>query len=443
MTKPLFPPIPSEEKLTFERLVYGGEALSRSASGAVVFVPGALPGEEARVKITQTKGSYWRGEIIELLQTSPHRIPPPCPYVPRCGGCQWQHIDYPHQVEWKGKILEEQLWRADLLKGARMVTPLASPSPFNYRARIQLKVQKTSNGFALGYYGAKSHRIVDIETCLIAHPAINRAIKEIRQTLQAMALPQELFSLEIIYGNAENSVLLALSGEGPLKPLIHVGKGLAGRVCNLAGVVVFREYGGIIKQWEKIVGQTWVKQKAGNYIFRQSFGSFFQVNLAAWGNLLKLVEEELKKPSWLAADLYCGVGFFTLPLAKNFQKVLALEINPFSWEDAVDNILQMKGENIIIQRDTAENLGKYLDPGAKVDLIFLDPPRTGLSGKVLEEIIKIGPKRLLYLSCNPSTLTRDLKKIITQSYTVDKVYTLDLFPQTYHIEALISMKYKG
>ena len=434
---------PLEETLTFERLIYGGEALARSSTGAVVFVPGAIPEEQAQVNITQTKGSFWRGEIAELLKPSPHRVIPPCPYVPACGGCQWQHIDYSHQVEWKGKILEEQLWRADLLKGAGLELPLASPAPFNYRVRVQLKVKKTAKGYTLGYYGVKSHQVVDLEACLVAHPAINKAIKEIRQALEGMVLPRELFSLELTYGSADDAVLMALSWEGPLRPLKGVGEGLAARVSSLAGIVVFREAGGIIRQWERVSGQTWVRQRVGDYTFRQSFGSFFQVNVSAWAQLLDLVVSETENPSWLAADLCCGVGFFTIPLAKVFQRVLALEINPLAQEDAEENCKKMKQKNIAVYRDTAENLRKYLNAGEEVDLIFLDPPRAGLSGRAVEELTKIGSKRLLYLSCNPSTLARDLQRLKAHGYTLDKVYPLDLFPQTYHLEALASMKYKG
>lgn len=432
-----------EENLIFERLVYGGEALARSASGAVVFVPGAIPGEEAKVKITETKSSFWRGEIIEILKPSPHRVTPPCPYVPGCGGCQWQHIDYPHQVEWKEKILEEQLWRADLSKNAHLGMPLPSPSPFNYRNRIQLKAQKTGQGYALGYYGAKSHQLADIEDCLIAHPIINKTLRAIRQALEGMVLPHNLFSLELTYGSADDSVLLALSWKGPLRPLVLLGEGLAGRIKDLAGLVVFREGGGIIKQWKKIIGATWIHQRAGDISYRQSFGSFFQVNMSAWNNLLNLVEAEVERPSWLAVDLYCGVGFFTLPLSKAFQRVLALEVNPLSGEDAVENCRRQGDKNIDIYRDNAENVGKYLNPGEKVDLIFLDPPRTGMSQRLVEALTKIGSQRLLYLSCNPSTLTRDLRKLTTQNYIIEKVYTLDPFPQTYHLEALASLKYKG
>jgi 23S rRNA (uracil1939-C5)-methyltransferase len=378
--------LPTEENLTIEKLVYGGDGLSRLES-KVVFTPYVLPGEKVRAEVDRIKNDLWRGRLLQVSEPSPHRVAAPCPYFQRCGGCHYQHADYAFQVEQKRSILREALQRVGKIEFQGEIEAITG-EPWAYRNRVQLHIE---NG-AIGYFEHGSHKLCAVHQCPIASPMLNDVISKLKGNLGRLSAAIELFTNESeIQVNLVDRIPQALF-----------------RVFESLGTNAPLEYDG----------------------FRVSRNSFFQVNRFLVHRLVDCAIGEAAGMS--AVDLYGGVGLFAASLAKRFQKVAAVESSGSAFRDLEHNVHGVTAEN-----KTAEEYLTALEETP--DLILADPPRAGLGKHAVKELARIHAPRLTIVSCDPATLARDLQALLAAGYQIDKITLVDLFPQTFHIETVVHL----
>jgi 23S rRNA (uracil1939-C5)-methyltransferase len=350
-------------------------------------------------------------------------VEPPCPYFGTCGGCQWQHIDYVQQTELKKDILKDILMRLGELKEIPPITAFPSPDPYSYRTRVQLKVK----GKKLGYYQERSHQLVDIAQCPIAYPLVNEIILLLREEQFLLSSIEEI---EINVSPEEGKGILILYS---LKPSLgwetSVRKLLKSHPI-LKGITTLRE------RQTASLGKTHLSFTIPlNLRLRTSPGSFFQVNLKQNEKLIREVLEfsrGLKNERSL--DLYSGVGNFALPLATVTQEVWGIEENAVAVKDARFNAQRNEIETVRFIRGKVEDVLKKWKRG-KPDLIILDPPRTGCK-EAVDQVAGLKPRRIVYISCEPTILARDLRLFFDSGYFLRKLALIDMFPQTYHMEVI-------
>lgn len=378
--------MPTEEDLTIEKLVYGGDGLSR-LDNKVVFTPYVLPGEKVRAEVDRIKNDLSRGRLLQISEPSPHRVAAPCPYFQRCGGCHYQHADYFFQVEQKRSILREALQRVGKIEFQGDIETITG-EPWGYRNRVQLHIE---NG-AIGYFEHGSHKLCAVNQCPIASSMLNDAISKLKGNLGRLNAAIELFTNETeIQVNLADRVPQAIF-----------------RVFESLGTSAPLEYEG----------------------FRVSRNSFFQVNRFLVHRLVDCAIGEAE--GWSAVDLYAGVGLFAARLAKRFQKLAAVESGFSAFRDLEHNVPGIMAEN-----KTSEEYLAALEETP--DLILADPPRAGLGKQVVKELARIHAPRLTIVSCDPATLARDLQALLASGYRMDKITLVDLFPQTFHIETVVHL----
>jgi 23S rRNA (uracil1939-C5)-methyltransferase len=378
--------LPTEETLTIEKLVYGGDGLSRLES-KVVFTPYVLPREKIRAKVERIKNDLWRGGLLEVLEPSAARVIPPCPYFQRCGGCHYQHADYAFQVDQKRAILREALQRVGKIEFNGEIEAITG-EPWAYRNRVQLHLE---NG-AIGYFEHGSHKLCTVDQCPIASPLLNDAISKLKGNVSRCTTAVELFTNE-----AEVQVNVVDRVPQPVY-----------RIFESLGTSAPLEYDG----------------------FRVSRNSFFQVNRFLIHRLVDCAIGEAEGAS--AVDLYAGVGLFAARLAQRFKKVAAVESSFSAFGDLEHNV-----EGVVAENKTSEEYLAALEETP--DLILADPPRAGLGKHVVKELARIKAPRLSIVSCDPATLARDLQGLLASGYRIDKITLVDLFPQTFHIETVVHL----
>jgi 23S rRNA (uracil1939-C5)-methyltransferase len=420
-------------KLHIEKSVYGGSGLAR-ADGKAVFVPFTLPGEEVDAAIIQDKGGFARAELQSLVETSPARVPPPCPYFGRCGGCHYQHATYPAQLDMKLAILRESLERAHL-RDLPEIQPITA-EPFGYRNRIRLHVQR--NPFSLCYKFRNSHDNLPVDACPIAAPILQRAIQTLNRDATASDFAAFVTEVEFFTDPAESALLVSLWTDRPP----NAAKQLAEK-AYLSLRQMFPEVQGIgLFAAEKRRSTNRLLAHAGsdallyadaNAAYRVSLGSFFQVNRFLIDSLVRLVTEgETGSVAW---DLYAGVGLFSAPLARSFSSVTAVESSPSAVRDLRENLRDTKHR--VVAADTAAFLRQpETQRGPRPQLVVVDPPRAGLGPEVTKALGKLRPRKITYVSCDPATLSRDLAALVQFGYRLNQIHLLDLFPQTFHLESV-------
>lgn len=419
-------------KLRIEKSVYGGSGLAR-ADRKAIFVPLSLPGEVVEAAITQDKGGFANAELQAVLEASPARTVPACPYFGRCGGCHYQHAAYAAQVELKLAILRESLDRAHV-PDVPAITPVTA-DPLGYRNRIRLHVGR--NPFSLGYKIRNSHENLPVDSCPIASPLLQRALR----TLSRDAVPLEFIrfvtEVELFTDAAESALLLSLWTVQP---------GIAAKACGemfqslrqilpeLQGIGIFSmEKGRSASRLLAHAGSDSLTCATGKHNYRVSLGSFFQVNRFLIDPLVQLVTEgESGTHAW---DLYAGVGLFSLPLTKSFPDVTAVESSPAAVRDLREN-LRGTTHRVVASDTTAFLRQAEARRLAVPDLVVVDPPRTGLGRDVTDALRKLRARKITYVSCDPATLSRDLAALVQSGYRLRKMHLLDLFPQTFHLETV-------
>ncbi len=409
-------------RVRIESAAFKGYGVSR-LQGKVVFIPYAAVGDEGWAEIVQEKKTYATARWIEILVPSPWRVNPSCPYFGTCGGCHWQHIDYTRQIRLKEVILQDILTRLGKLKRVPSIALFPSPAPYNYRTRVQLKVR----GEKFGYYHERSHQLVEIERCPIAHPLINQIISSLRKECFLLSFTEEI---EInVSPKEERGVLMFYSPELPRKWEASLHSFLKSHPV-VKGISIFS------KRRSHSFGNPRLSFAiAPNLTLRVSGGSFFQVNLKQNEKLIqKVLDFSERQSNEKTLDLYSGVGNLTLPLATISQEVLGIEGDAVAVRDARFNA-QFNGiENVRFIHGKVEEVLKRRKR-EKPDLVVLDPPRTGAKG-VVGLVTQLRPRRVVYVSCEPTLFARDLLLFSERGYFLRKLALIDMFPQTYHMEVI-------
>ena len=441
--------------LTIEKLIYGGDGLSRLPAddrgrGKAVFVPFTLAGEKIEATLTEQKSGFARAKVDAVIEPSPQRIRPGCQYFARCGGCHYQHMSYEHQLEIKKEILRETLRRVAKLELAFEIETHPSP-PWNYRNRSRLQVE-TSPKFALGYFKMASHELLAVEECPISSPLINRGIAALWQSGRAGKVPAGVREVEF-FANADDAQLLVDVGCGREARRAAVrdwAEEMRAALSNIAGVVAFREPNpGDRKAGAQEILVT-VGAKSLNYqteraIYRVSAGSFFQTNRHLIDELVRIVTGG--QSGELALDLYAGVGLFSTALS-DFHHIVSVESSQTSSGDLSYNqgsngeSVQATTEQYLAGKEDSRRVGKgAILPHSihKPDLAVVDPPRSGLGERVARMLTTLGAPRVVYVSCDPATLARDLVPMLAAGYRAEQVHLVDLFPQTFHLESVVHL----
>jgi 23S rRNA (uracil1939-C5)-methyltransferase len=434
-------------KLRIEKAVYGGDGLARisgdvpGSGGKTVFVPGTLPGEMVEASIATERRSFSTGELGAILEPSPERVVPGCEYVPRCGGCQYQHASAAGQLQMKLDILKETLARAHIPFPGEIAS-LTGP-PWGYRNRIRLHVLKRA-GIALAYRRRGSHDLLPVTHCPIAAPLLEQAVAATISIGTEVSLESLCDEVEFFTNSEQDQLLVSLwPGARPHrqparqreKSLETFAELLHARLPVLTGVGLFAQ--GETMHW----GQRSFTYTVSGHPYQVSLGGFFQVNRFLLPGLLQLAVENSdgeRRSGRIAWDLYSGAGLFARAL--DFENVTAVESAGFSADDLKHN-LAGKAHRVVLSSTLDFLRGQARGPvRAKPELILLDPPRSGLGKEICTHLGDIAAPTIIYISCDPATLARDLQSLLQFEYSVEALHPVDLFPQTFHMETVTFMK---
>lgn len=416
-------------RVKIESMAFKGYGVAR-LGGKVVFIPYAVTGDEGQVEIIEEKRNYSMGRLKKILVPSPWRVDPLCPAFGQCGGCQWQHIDYSIQGELKKKIFKEVLERLGRLKEIPPFGVASSPQSYNYRVRVQLKVKEK----AIGYYQERSHQIVDIDHCFISHPLVNRIIQKVREEL---SLFSRMAEIEINVSPEEGKGVLLLHPllfdrrtENGLVKFLHVDPIIKG--CAVKKKGAFTLFNDPHLHFTTSLNRDGEKR---NIQCRTSPGSFYQIHPQQNRTLIQTVLQFSDvNENERVLDLYAGVGNFTLPLATQAKEIIGIEENRTAVDDARFNAERNRIRNCDFIQGRVEDVLKDWKR-ANPDLILLDPPRMGCR-MALDQMVKLRPKKIVYISCEPTTFSRDLRLFSEKGYSLKNLLLIDMFPQSYHMEVV-------
>ncbi|MBN1142426.1 MAG: class I SAM-dependent RNA methyltransferase [Deltaproteobacteria bacterium] len=425
-------------ELEIESLAYNGYGVGRW-EGKVVFIPLTAPGDRVRFRILQEQKNLCFGEIAEMVAPSSQRRSPPCPVFGQCGGCHWQHLPYPIQVAWKESIFKDQLRRHGGVAENAFSAAVAAPAEWGYRSRVQFKCRLTEKGFVAGFFRRQSHFVIDIVGCPLADPVINATLDRCRRRISGLALADRIPQIDI-----------SSDEEGRVRVVVHQLSQEANRLAQT-----------LRPEWEG-EGVSVYLQSGRNHTLRRlggedrlalfplpsrralrlgyEAGCFSQVNAAANRNLVaELVSLAGLTGKERVVDLFCGVGNLTFPLARSAGEVIGIENYPAAVESAHRNAAANGIGNVRFFQGDANREGNLLDTLGKIDLAVLDPPREG-AFRAIKSLLRLQVPRILYVSCNPSTLARDLVPLLHAGYEVTLARAYDFFPQTFHIEGLVHLQ---
>lgn len=429
-----------ELRLVIEKLVYGGDGLAH-ADGNTVFVPYVLPGEEVRAAAKSRQKKLVWAELLEVTSLAKERVKPPCPHFQKCGGCHYQHISAAEQLRLKKEILRETLSR---LGGISWDGPIVehAAEPYGYRNRAQWGI-RSGLPRALGYFLPESSVVLPVDECPVLSPLLSRTFLRLQDMTRSGALSAGVLEIEAFADSADDKIALNVAFDRFAKPAEELTAAFRGALPQLESLLLLDQK----KNKFELSGPGYLMQKAGEYEYRVSHLSFFQVNRFLIEDLLKTVV--IDAGGELALDLYAGVGFFTLPLAKTFARVISVDANLAATRDLKTNA-ELGGLTIASHNEHAEEFLKKTEE--RPDFVVLDPPRAGLGAKSARDLAELGAREIVYLSCDPSTLARDLS-VLTNSarkpkeipapenrYEITEMHLFDLFPQTFHIETLVRLR---
>ncbi|WP_297199397.1 23S rRNA (uracil(1939)-C(5))-methyltransferase RlmD [Thermanaeromonas sp.] len=426
-----------KEKVLIFGCSHRGEGLGRLPSGQIIFVPYALPGEEVECRITEAKRDYSRGRLEKILTSSPHRVEPPCPVYYACGGCHLQHADYSFQLEIKKRQVEDALSRIGKLKDFTLKPLVGLNPPWRYRNKIGLHAGEINGVPRLSLYREGSHILVDTRDCLLVPEDMVKVWQAVEGSLPAMQnLPETKnngLSGAIIRKSFHTGELMSILVG---LPDLQGGRTLVQKLCKAGVSSVIALFPG--KGVRVLAGPGYLWERIGSFRFRLSPLSFFQVNPRQTDTLYKIVLDYAGLTGKeTVLDVYSGTGTIALFLSPRAARVYALEVSKEALQDAYANAKENKIDNVFFIHGYAERtLPRLLNEGLTPEVIVLDPPRQGCHPKVLEAVASIRPRCLIYISCYPPTLARDLLYLCRRGYRVKEIQPVDMFPQTHHVECV-------
>lgn len=429
-----------ELRLSIEKLVYGGEGLAH-ADGNTVFVPYVLPGEEVRAATRSKRKKLLRADLLEVLSPAKERTGARCPHFGKCGGCHYQHISASEQLRLKKEILRETLSRLGGISWGGTIVEHAA-EPYGYRNRAQWAV-RPSMPRALGYFLPESSVILPIDECPVLSPRLATTFLKLQDMTRSGTLPAGIQEIEAFTDSSDQKIALNVAFDKFPKPADELTSVFRNALPQIESLLLLDQK----KNQFELSGPGHLTHEAGGYPYRVSHLSFFQVNRFLIEDLLKAVIANARGE--VALDLYAGVGYFTLPLAKTFAKVVSVDANLAATRDLLANAELAKVAVASHNEHTEEFLKKTNE---KPDFVVLDPPRAGLGAHAAKNLADLGASEIVYLSCDPSTLARDLAVLTNSSrkpkeidapenrYEIIEMHLFDLFPQTFHIETLVRLR---
>ncbi|MGH9906880.1 MAG: class I SAM-dependent RNA methyltransferase [Pyrinomonadaceae bacterium] len=381
-----------------ERILPGGVGLAH-AEGLTIFVSLAAPGDVVRVQIEKTRGKVAFATIKEIVKPSPVRIEPPCPYFGRCGGCDFQHLEYEAQLEAKVGIVQDCLHRIAGLADVPEIKIHPSPRSWHYRSRANWQFNQQTR--ALGYFERGTHRVCDVAECAVLVPELQATLEKLREEIRDNSLEIAVSDVDVVAG--DNCV----------------------SVNPPCGEFSSHE----------------VRRQVGNETYYFNPNAFFQTNHNLLEPLVDVAIGEMRGRT--AIDLYCGVGLFTLPLARRFEHVIGVESSRIAARFAEQNLDNAGLLNAQIVTSRLADWLRQNSHAVSADFVLLDPPRTGAEAGVIEGVVGLRPQHVSYVSCDPATLARDLKVLLARGYLLDSVAAFDMFPQTHHVETVVDLAAQG
>ncbi|MGC5326247.1 23S rRNA (uracil(1939)-C(5))-methyltransferase RlmD [Brevibacillus sp. SYSU BS000544] len=455
-------PVQNDQILELEitGLNHEGAGVGRH-EGYTLFVAGALPGEKVRVQVEHTKKNFGFARLLEVMEQSAERVTPPCPVYDQCGGCSLQHVSYAEQLRHKRRIVEENLKRIgdfDLEGAGITVHPtLGMEEPWRYRNKAQVPIGEEEGGLVGGFYAEKSHRIIDMDECLIQHQANDEVVRVVKQAASKLGIqPYDevkhtglLRHVVVRVGANTGEVMVVLiTTESFIPSRDHFIESIRTQIPNVKSIVQNINE----KRTNVIFGDTtntlWgsdvIYDTIGPVKFAISARSFYQVNPTQTEVLYnKTLEYAGLTGEESVIDAYCGIGTISLFLAQKAKHVYGVEIVPEAISDAHRNAELNGITNASFAVGAAEEvIPAWKEKGIRPDVIVVDPPRKGCDEALLTTILQMKPKRVVYVSCNPSTLARDLK-VLGDLYELKEVQPVDMFPHTGHVECTVLLKWKG
>ncbi|KQL51457.1 RNA methyltransferase [Heyndrickxia shackletonii] len=434
----------------FEDLTHEGNGVAK-VDGYPLFVPNCLPGEKAKIKVVKVNKGYGFGRLIDLYEKSPDRVEPDCPIYKECGGCQLQHLSYPGQLKAKHKQVKEVLTRIGKLENVVVHPVLGMEDPWKYRNKAQVPVGEREGGLIAGFYQKRSHDIIDMEACLIQQEKNDKVIQSVKRICEKYGVQAyneqthkgTLRHIMARYGIKTGEIMVVLITRTPNLPnqnqliqeIIDSNPDIKSIVQNINPKrtnVIFGD------ETKVLWGDEFIYDYIGNIKFAISARSFYQVN----PEQTKVLYDQALKYAGLngeetVIDAYCGIGTISLFLAQKAKKVYGVEIVPEAIEDAKRNAKLNGIENVEFAVGEAEKvIPKWYEDGVIADVLVVDPPRKGCDETLLQTIMEMKPEKVVYVSCNPATLARDLRILEDGGYTTVEVQPVDMFPQTMHCEAV-------
>ncbi len=445
-----------EMELEITGLGSTGEGVGRFRDIAV-FVPGALTGEKVRASAAFIKKNFIIGKLQEIITPSSHRIAPACPVYEACGGCQLQHLSYEAELEEKRMQVKAALERIGHLRDISVMPTIGSEHPFYYRNKMQFPVAGGKGRLQIGCFALNTHRVIDVTDCCIQKQKNNEIAAVVRDWMkQYKILPYDedkgtglirhiMGRVGVHTGEIMVCLVTARDTVPHLKELVKLLKAAIPGVKSVVQNVNKRNTNVILGEKTKLIaGEPTIKDKIGSLKFNISAQSFFQVNSEQAEKLYNTTLDfaELKGTETVV-DLYCGTGTITLFMAQKAKRALGIEIVPSAIRDAKKNALANRIENAdFLLGDAAVEMPKLAAGGLRPDVVILDPPRAGCEERVLEAIVKVKPDRVVYVSCNPATLARDLAYLHERGFKIEKVQPCDMFSRTHHVETVVLLTRK-
>ncbi len=450
-------------ELTIDKMAYGGYGIGR-LNGFTIFVRDTVSGDRITAKIYKKKKDYAKAVLIELLESSPDRVEAQCPYSPYCGGCQWQHVRYEKQLDYKKALVKESMEHIGGLKNTIVRDVAPSEKKFAYRNKMEFSFSNrrwflphemdqhdTEGGFALGLHVSENyHKIIDIESCLLQQKRGDQILLEVKEYVKHSGIPtynsktqNGLWRFLVIrYSTAFDewmvNVVTSEESQKVLGPLSDILCRRIGRIKTVINNINRRKASIAIGETEIILaGEGFIEDKIGPYTFHISANSFFQPNTMGAQKLYqKVVDYAELNESDRVLDLFSGTGTIPIILADKVRSVTGIEINRSATLDAQRNCKRNAIDNChFICGDIREKLSTIND---EPDVLIIDPPRAGMHKDILAQVLALLPKKIIYISCNPATMARDIGQM-TNYYELVEIQPIDMFPHTYHIEAVAKL----
>jgi len=399
-----------KNNILIEKLDDHGRGISY-IDNKIIFIDNALPGEIVDIKITYETKKYYEGVVLKYIKKTIDRIESICPYYNKCGGCSLLHVNYNYAKQYKKEKVENILKKFANIKSN--IEFIENKNIYNYRNKIELKI----NNKLWGYYNTKTHNFISINKCILANEFINKVVEH-----------KDLLNINngsiTIRCNYNNEIIISIKSNEEVSINIEALK----KHIKLVGIIVN----------DKVYyGNKYFIEQVDNKLFKVNYNSFFQINPYITNKMIDIIKNNIYGNNIL--DLYCGVGFLGQCISDKVNKIYGIEINENSVLDAISNANMNKIDNAYyLCGDSSKLIEKIQD---EIHTVIIDPPRTGLVKNMIEDIKKINAKRLIYVSCNPVSLARDLKNL-NNNYNVEKLYALDMFSNTYHIECISILNLK-